>query len=216
MESTKKRIAWLIVPPILFTLLIFVYFFRIYKAADSKNSFNKENQGQQEIKFDPYGIRDMLPLSISSHIVGMVLCLNNRNQIFRDGKVFDAALVNNRGEVEVIGAMAVHLSEITNFEIYKLRNSSGCELVDAEKLFASKVTTDINMGEVFVSTSSEQNTINLRGSIPEVNYSKSLLYARLGWKNIIIIFLTLLFVIWPGALLLWVNIIDFIRKGSKK
>ena len=140
-----------------------------------------------------------------------MLCLQNRN------KVDTGNISINWNEVpaeqyETLGAMSVQSSLISDLELYRKRSSSGCVSVDAEKILSSVLTSGVNTGIPIVQSnvSGPESRVDLIVHQPIIDTSRTLLYMRMSWPNML--FITFgYFVSWCGLVLIFKNTTSFIR-----
>jgi hypothetical protein len=143
------------------------------------------------------------------------LCLDNKNEVYVGDKRLDLSK-SAEGDTELentVGAMAIRASLIPALDLYREIGDSGCVTVDADNLFNSDLTGEVNNGRPIISSSVEMGKTNIRVFQPTVSI-KSHLYARIQRNSLVFIVISL-YILWPGFILLFTGTISFI-KGNKK
>lgn len=214
------RFLYVMLPPLIFSIFICSYFFRLYKVQNPEITV-QDNQKNSGVVMDPLSVRDVFPNFFGNN-VKFLLCLNNKNKINLDGKPFDMGkLPDGFDDIKKeFGAMAVHVSSIDGFEIYQKIGGSECKPIDVEKLSSSKVISDINTSFV-AATVTEKDVKDLQdgkqiivSNKVSIDLNNTILYVRMQWSNLIFITLAS-FLGWFGVVLLLNKVAAFIKGDNK-
>lgn len=203
----KLKFTWVILPPLVFSLVTFCYFFRFYTPNEDRISLIKNTgafpDSSKGPSYDPLEIRDFLPGSMGDHLK-FELCLRNKNRVFIGNKELVLDWQSNEIQEKVnIGAMSVYPSQIPDPKLYKKIGQWGCVPADVSKFSTSTIFTDINSGLVLDTNSREV-------SAPEVYVGETWVYSRMRWSSLFFV-LIFWYLAWWGFVLLLNKIIGFVR-----